>query len=91
MCVRRWSLPAALSPAATNISLLNDDERHRIGICYKQQGQQAAIELGHQLVTGKLREARMADWKQWASPTPERRAVLLSRRPAFPDRAAVAA
>ena len=27
---------------------MTDDERAQVGICYKQQGQDAAIELGHQ-------------------------------------------
>lgn len=53
-------------PHSDNIALLNDDERHRIGICYKQHGQQAAIELGQQLVGGQVREARISAWKQWA-------------------------
>lgn len=58
-------------PHSSNLALLNDDERHRIGICYKEQGQQAAIELGHQLVGGKIRETRMAAWKQWAAQHPQ--------------------
>jgi len=58
-------------PTSTNLPLLNDDERHRIGICYKQHGQAAAIELGHQLVSGDVREARMASWKQWYQQHPD--------------------
>ncbi|MGL5908167.1 MAG: tRNA 2-selenouridine(34) synthase MnmH, partial [Shewanella sp.] len=30
-------------PNATNLPLMNDSERERVGTCYKQQGQQAAI------------------------------------------------
>ena len=52
-------------PHADNLPLINDDERHRIGICYKQDGQQAAIDLGNRLVTGAVREARLAAWKAW--------------------------
>ena len=37
-------------PNAVNLPLMSDEERHQVGICYKEQGQQAAIELGHQLV-----------------------------------------
>lgn len=58
-------------PHSCNIPLLNDEERHRIGICYKQQGQQAAIDLGHQLVGGEVRQSRMAAWKQWAAQHPD--------------------
>ncbi|MCG8393579.1 MAG: tRNA 2-selenouridine(34) synthase MnmH [Pseudomonadales bacterium] len=52
-------------PHATNIALINDDERHQIGICYKQHGQQAAIDLGNKLVSGEERERRMQAWQQW--------------------------
>jgi tRNA 2-selenouridine synthase len=58
-------------PCSNNLPLLNDDERHQIGICYKQRGQQAAIELGHQLVGGAVRAARMAAWADWANAHPQ--------------------
>ena len=38
-------------PGAINIPLLNNEHRHLVGCCYKEQGQAAAIELGYQLVT----------------------------------------
>lgn len=41
-------------PGAHNIPLFSDQERHQVGICYKQQGQKAAIELGLELVGGKF-------------------------------------
>jgi len=58
-------------PLASNLPLLNDDERHRIGICYKEQGQQAAIELGHQLVGGAVRAERTRAWVQWCQQHPD--------------------
>ncbi len=57
-------------PTASNLALINDDERHRIGICYKQHGQQAAIDLGNQLVSGAERERRMQDWRDWWQANP---------------------
>ena len=57
-------------PGTTNIALINDDERHRIGICYKQHGQQAAIDLGNQLVSGEERERRMRAWQHWWQANP---------------------
>src|SRR5690606_8070049 len=45
-------------PGAVNAPLMNDSERQKVGACYKQQGQQAAVELGHQLVSGKIKVAR---------------------------------
>lgn len=49
-------------PGAINLPLLNDDERHQVGITYKKQGQAAAIALGDSLVSGEVREARMSTW-----------------------------
>lgn len=57
-------------PNASNLALINDDERHQIGICYKQQGQQAAIDLGNQLVSGEERERRMQAWASWWQSNP---------------------
>ncbi len=49
-------------PYAVNLPLLNDDERHRVGICYKQSGQDKAIELGHELVNGNSKQQRIDEW-----------------------------
>ena len=49
-------------PASHNIPLLNDEERAAVGLCYTRHGQEAAIDLGHKLVTGTLREERLATW-----------------------------
>ncbi len=57
-------------PYATNLPLLDNDERHRIGICYKQRGQQAAIDLGNQLVSGSLRRQRIKAWMDWHAAHP---------------------
>jgi tRNA 2-selenouridine synthase len=57
-------------PNAHNLPLLNDDERHEIGICYKQRGQDAAIALGHRLVSGDIKAERMAAWAAFAQQHP---------------------
>lgn len=49
-------------PQATNLPLLSDDERRRVGLAYKESGQAAAIALGHELVSGEKRRARLAAW-----------------------------
>ncbi len=49
-------------PTAVSLPLMTDEERARVGTCYKQEGQAAAITLGHQLVGGAVRAARMEGW-----------------------------
>ena len=46
-------------PGAINLPLMNDDERAAVGTCYKRQGPEAALALGHQLVCGETRQQRM--------------------------------
>ncbi|TEA76963.1 tRNA 2-selenouridine(34) synthase MnmH [Allopusillimonas ginsengisoli] len=58
-------------PAASNLPLMNDEERQAVGIMYKQQGQDCAIALGQQLVSGERRDARIAAWANFARQHPE--------------------
>lgn len=58
-------------PAAVNLPLMDDEQRARVGTCYKQSGQAAAIALGHQLVSGALREQRIQAWRDFAREHPE--------------------
>ncbi|OHY80379.1 tRNA 2-selenouridine(34) synthase MnmH [Marinobacter sp. AC-23] len=58
-------------PGAVNAPLMNDEERHRVGICYKEKGQDEAIQLGHQLVYGDIKAQRMEAWKRFATNHPE--------------------
>lgn len=51
-------------PNTVNLPLMNDEERHRVGICYKKYGQAEAIRLGHRLVSGEVKDARIAAWKR---------------------------
>jgi tRNA 2-selenouridine synthase len=50
---------------------MNDVERQKVGTRYKEDGQQAAIELGHRLVSGELKEARLEAWADFARRHPE--------------------
>lgn len=65
-------------PSAENLPLMVDKERHKVGLCYKQQGQQAAIELGHKLVSGELKTQRIRAWQDFISANPN--AVLYCAR-----------
>lgn len=57
-------------PEAINLPLMSDDERHRVGTCYKQKGQKQAIELGHELVSGATKQQRINDWKNFITANP---------------------
>jgi tRNA 2-selenouridine synthase len=57
-------------PTATNIPILNDDEREQVGICYKRRGAEAAGRLGHTLVFGATREARLQTWQTFITTHP---------------------
>ncbi|MGL4858255.1 MAG: tRNA 2-selenouridine(34) synthase MnmH [Enterobacteriaceae bacterium] len=58
-------------PQAENIPLLNDEERHQVGICYKEQGQEQAIQLGYRLLGNGVREQRLALWQAYCQAHPE--------------------
>src|SRR5476651_576549 len=58
-------------PGVINLPLMNDLEREKVGTCYKQQGQQAAIELGHRLVSGSIKEQRIQAWADFARARPD--------------------
>ena len=57
-------------PRAVNLPLMEDAEREAVGICYQQSGQATAVQLGHELVTGAIKEARVARWKEFAETNP---------------------
>jgi tRNA 2-selenouridine synthase len=57
-------------PGSLNLPILRDEEREQVGTCYKKRGQQAAVELGHALVSGELREQRIAAWCEAARARP---------------------
>lgn len=58
-------------PRATNAPLMDDEERHRVGICYKEKGQDQAIELGHQLVSGEIKAQRIEAWRRFTTNHPD--------------------
>ncbi len=58
-------------PGAVNLPLLDDEQRKRIGTCYKQQGHEAAVRLGARLVSGEVRRARIAAWADFLHAHPD--------------------
>lgn len=49
-------------PSAINVPLLNDEQREKVGITYKKEGREAAVEMGFELVgphfAEKIREVK---------------------------------
>jgi len=58
-------------PHSINLPIMNDEERRLVGTCYKELGQAKAIELGHELVSGKIKAERIELWKQAITEKPE--------------------
>jgi tRNA 2-selenouridine synthase len=58
-------------PNAVNLPLMTDEERHLIGIRYKEAGNAAAVALGKELIDGAPRAARMAAWKAFMEKHPD--------------------
>jgi len=60
----------AAAPERSNLPILNDDERARVGVCYKEHGQERAIRLGHRLVKGAVKDERVGAWKSFVKDNP---------------------
>lgn len=56
---------------AVNLPLMNDEERHLVGICYKEKGNEQAVKLGYELVSGDRRAARVSAWKTHIENNPD--------------------
>jgi len=57
-------------PTAVNLPLMDDSERERVGIRYKEAGQAAALTLGHELVRDEVKANRVAAWVRFAREHP---------------------
>ena len=58
-------------PTAINLPLMTNEEREAVGTCYKEQGQDAAVRLGYQLVVADVKERRVRAWQAFAAQHPE--------------------
>ena len=54
-------------PNAHNLPILNNEEHHLVGLCYKEKGRIAAIKLGHSIVTGDVKHQRIKAWCDFAT------------------------
>jgi len=57
-------------PHSINLPLMNDEERHLVGIRHKEQGNDAAVKLGHALVSGSSKEVRINTWTDFVQKHP---------------------
>jgi tRNA 2-selenouridine synthase len=58
-------------PNAANLPLMNDEERRLVGICYKEKGNAEAVKLGHELVSGKIKQERVDAWAEQIKKRPD--------------------
>lgn len=58
-------------PHTVNRPLMSDDEREAVGLCYKKMGQDKAIKLGHELVSGEVKDQRVTDWSNFVKENPK--------------------
>jgi tRNA 2-selenouridine synthase len=57
-------------PGSVNLPILNNEERAMVGTIYKEQGPEAAKALGHQLVSGETKFARVQSWVEFIQSHP---------------------
>lgn len=58
-------------PNAVNLPIMNDEERHLVGICYKDNGNEEAVKLGYKLVSGDIRQSRIDAWASFITEHPD--------------------
>ncbi len=57
-------------PCAENHPILNNEEREIIGTRYKEKGNEAAVKLGSELISGKVKDERVSAWKKFIKACP---------------------
>lgn len=58
-------------PTSTNLPILTNEERHKVGICYREKGNIEATRLGHQLVSGTIKQKRIEGWIDFFNQNPQ--------------------
>ena len=58
-------------PFAVNLPLMSNEERHLVGIAYKEKGHDAAVALGNSLVNGDVKTERVQAWLDFMQANPE--------------------
>ncbi len=55
---------------AVNMPIMNNEKRQKVEICYKEKGNDEAIKLGHQLVSGDIKKERIQGWVDFLTKNP---------------------
>lgn len=58
-------------PNSINLPIMDNEERHEIGIKYKEEGNEEAVKLGHELVSGLNKEAKVKAWLSFIEEHPD--------------------
>ncbi len=58
-------------PFARNFPLMTNEERHLVGIKYKQEGHDEALRLGHTLVNSETKTMRVKAWTDFIDENPD--------------------
>lgn len=58
-------------PGAVNLPIMDDADRHAIGLVYKEQGNEVAVALGHELVSGEIKATRVQAWVDYIEAHPD--------------------
>ena len=58
-------------PYAVNLPLMSNEERHLVGIKYKQEGHEEALKLGHTLVNSETKTMRVKAWTDFIDENPD--------------------
>ena len=58
-------------PFSVNLPIMNNEERSLVGTTYKEKGQAEAIRLGHELVSGELKQERIRAWRDFILEHPQ--------------------
>ena len=57
-------------PNAVNLPIMNNEERAKVGTAYKVSGREVAMALGHRLVSGEVKTARLKAWTEQIEKNP---------------------
>jgi len=58
-------------PTAINLPILNDAQREKVGICYKNDGPEAALQLGYEMINGENKQNLLRIWKNFIDSNPK--------------------